>query len=72
MTAPTLSEALSQYGNQAYLITVGSTVPHTSNVLIKLRGNNIDCVVGPNAAKNITTNPHVSSFWLPHELAAMQ
>jgi hypothetical protein len=67
MPAPTLSEALSQYGTDAYLITVGGTGPHTSNVSIKLRGNSINCAVGPTAAKNIMSNPHVSLFWPPNE-----
>jgi hypothetical protein len=67
MSDTTLSEAVTQYGNDAYLLTVGNTGPHASNVSIELRGNTIDCAVGPSAAKNIASDPRVSLLWPPIE-----
>jgi hypothetical protein len=67
MSAPTLSEAISQYGRDAYLLTIGKTGPHTSNVSIDLRGNAINCPIGSSAAMNISREPHVSLFWPPLE-----
>jgi hypothetical protein len=67
MPAPTLSEAISQYGRQAYLLTVGKDGPHTSHVSVDLRGNVIGCAIGASAAKNIAREPHVSLFWPPSE-----
>src|SRR5262245_51559678 len=60
MSAPTLSEAISQYGHDAYLITVGKDGPHTSSVSVDLRGNFIHCAIGPSAAQNIASEPNVS------------
>jgi hypothetical protein len=67
MTVPTLSEALSEYGREAYLLTVGKDGPHTTPVLVEVSGNLIDCNIGPSAARNITTVPNVSLFWPPRE-----
>ncbi|HMN38393.1 MAG TPA: hypothetical protein PKD49_11890 [Hyphomicrobium sp.] len=61
----TLSEAISQYGRDAYLLTIGKTGPHTSEVSVDLRGNVIGCAIGPSAAKNIAIEPKVSLFWPP-------
>lgn len=67
MSAPTLSEALSLYGQDAYLLTVGKTGPHTGQVSVHLDGNVITCMVGASAAKNISSEPNVSLFWPPKE-----
>jgi hypothetical protein len=67
MPAPTLSEAILQYGTEAYLLTVGKDGPHTSHVSVDLRGNVIDCAIGASAAKNIASEPNVSLFWPPRE-----
>lgn len=67
MPAPTLSEAIEQYGREAYLLTIGKDGPHTSNVSIELRGTVVDCAVGASAARNIASEPKVSLFWPPQE-----
>jgi hypothetical protein len=67
MSELTLSEAISQYGPDAYLLTVGETGPHTSNVSTNLRGTMISCAVSASAAKNISSEPKVSLFWPPLE-----
>lgn len=67
MTAPKLSEALSEYGPEAYLLTVGKDGPHTTPVSVQLDGNVIGCNIGPSAAKNISSVPNVSLFWPPRE-----
>jgi hypothetical protein len=67
MAAPTLAEAISQYGREAYLLTVGKDGPHTSHVSVHLHGNVIACAIGASAAKNIASEPKVSLFWPPQE-----
>lgn len=67
MPALTLSEAISQYGREAYLLTIGKDGPHTSNVSIDLCSGVIGCTIGASAAKNIAKEPHVSLFWPPTE-----
>ena len=66
MPAITLSDAISRYGREAYLLTIGKG-PHTSNVSIDLRNGVICCAIGPSAAKNIAREPNVSLFWPPNE-----
>jgi hypothetical protein len=68
MPAPTLAEAIAQYGRDAYLLTVASDGPHTSFVSVELKGNVISCAVGKSAAGNIASVPNVSLFWPPREL----
>ena len=65
MLIRTLAEAISHYGHEAYLLTVATDGPHTSNVTVELRGSRIDCNVGKSAAKNIAREPNVSLFWPP-------
>jgi hypothetical protein len=67
MPAPTLAEAISQYGREAYLLTVGKDGPHTSHVSVDLLGNVIGCAIGASAARNIESEPKVSLFWPPKE-----
>ena len=67
MPIRTLSEAISHYGREAYLLTVAKDGPHTSHVTIELRGGSIACAVGASAANNIASQPNVSLFWPPTE-----
>jgi len=67
MSSPTLTEALAEYGREAYLLTVGKDGPHTTPVSIELDGNTIGCGIGPSAARNISSVPNVSLFWPPRE-----
>jgi hypothetical protein len=67
MSPLTLAEALSQYGGDAYLLTIANDGPHTSFVSVNLKGNVIDCAIGKSAAKNISRAPNVSLFWPPKE-----
>jgi len=67
MPVLTLSEAISQYGSEAYLLTIGKDGPHTSSVSIDLRSGVIGCTIGASAARNIAKEPHVSLFWPPTE-----
>jgi hypothetical protein len=67
MSSPTLSQALEDYGREAYLLTVGKDGPHTTPVSIRFDGTVIDCGIGPSAARNISSVPNVSLFWPPRE-----
>lgn len=67
MPVATLSEAIAEYGREAYLLTVGQDGPHTSQVSVDLRGNVIDCAIGASAARNIAGASGVSLFWPPKE-----
>ena len=67
MSALTLTDAITKYGHEAYLLTVGKDGPHTSHVSVNLRGDVIACTIGASAAKNISSEPHVSLFWPPRE-----
>ena len=67
MSAPTLAEAVAQYGRDAYLLTIANDGPHTSFVSVDLKGNVIACAIGKSAARNIAGKPNVSLFWPPRE-----
>ena len=67
MPTPTLAEAISQYGREAYLLTIANDGPHTSRVSVDLKGNVIACVIGNSAARNIASKRNVSLFWPPRE-----
>ncbi len=67
MPISTLTEAISHYGREAFLITVAKDGPHTSHVTIELRGSSIACALGASAAANIAREPNVSLFWPPME-----
>jgi hypothetical protein len=67
MSTPTLAEALSQYGRDAYLLTIADDGPHTSFVSVDLKGNVIACAIGKTAARNIAGKSNVSLFWPPRE-----
>ena len=66
MSAPTLADAVAQYGRDAYLLTVANDGPHTSFVSVDLKGNVIACAVGKSAARNIASKP-CRCFWPPRE-----
>ncbi len=70
MSTPTLAEAISQYGRDAYLLTIAEDGPHTSFVSVDLKGNVIACAIGKSAARNIASKSNVSLFWLPGSRAA--
>ncbi len=38
MSSPTLSEAIAEFGTEAYLLTIGKDGPHTTPVLVELNG----------------------------------
>ncbi len=67
MISPTLAEAMTEYGNDAYLLTISKSGPHTSHVSVHLCGNIIECAIGASAAQNISSEPNVSLFWPPNE-----
>jgi hypothetical protein len=67
MPTPTLAEAISQYGRDAYLLTIANDGPHTSFVSVDLKGNVIACAIGKSAARNIASKCNVSLFWPPRE-----
>jgi hypothetical protein len=67
MSTITLTDAIAQYGRDAYLLTVGKGGPHTSHVSVTLNGNVVGCEIGASAARNITGEPNVSLFWPPSE-----
>lgn len=67
MSGPTFSEAIAQYGLDAYLLTTGKTGPHISNVVIQLEEDKISCAVSTSTAMNIESDPRVSLFWPPLE-----
>ena len=67
MPIRTLAEAISNYGREAYLLTVATDGPHTSHVTIELRDGRIGCAVGASAARNIVRAPNVSLLWPPTE-----
>jgi hypothetical protein len=68
MRIRTLAEAISHYGQHAYLLTVAQDGPHTSHVTIELRDSSIiGCAVGESAGRNVARVPNVSLFWPPTE-----
>jgi hypothetical protein len=67
MPIRTLTEAISHYGREAYLLTVAEDGPHTSHVRIELQGSSIGCTLGASAARNIARESNVSLFWPPTE-----
>ncbi|MCA8927334.1 MAG: pyridoxamine 5'-phosphate oxidase family protein [Alphaproteobacteria bacterium] len=67
MSETRLADAISQYGREAYLLTVSETGPHTSSVRVDLDGETVTCVLGRSAGRNIATQPNVSLFWPPRE-----
>ena len=65
----TISEALREYGNTPYILTVGDGGPHTSHSTVSLAPDGTS-LIGPlskSAAKNVGTQPAMSLFWPPQE-----
>jgi len=67
MQTPRLEDAIAKYGDEAFLLTVGTAGPHTSSVRIELHGNTVTCALGRSAGRNIAGEPQVSLFWPPLE-----
>ena len=58
-----IAEALDQYGNRPYLLTVGEDGPHTSHTHVALAGGGLTCPLSKSAAGNVRTRPAVSFLW---------
>ena len=57
-------EAMDQYGNRPYLLTVGEDGPHTSHTRVALAGGGgFTCPLSKSAAGNVRTQPAVSFLW---------
>ena len=56
-------EALDQYGNRPYLLTVGEDGPHTSHTRVALAGGGLTCPLSKSAAGNVRARPAVSFLW---------
>lgn len=67
MADMSLESALKDFGQDAYLITVGDDGPHTSNVTVALQEGDITCALGNSAQTNIAKQANVSLFWPPFE-----
>ncbi len=58
-----LSQALDQYGTQAYLLTVAPEGPHTSHVDVALHGSEFRFALGGTGQTNARNNANVSLLW---------
>ena len=58
-----IAEALDQYGNRPYLLTVGEDGPHTSHTHVALAAGGLTCPLSKIAAGNVRTRPAVSFLW---------
>ena len=68
----TISEALREYGNTPYVLTVGDDGPHISHSTVSLAPDGAS-LIGPlskSAAKNVGKQPAMSLFWPPREPSA--
>ena len=65
----TISEALHEYGNTPYVLTVGDDGPHTSHSTVSLApdGASLTGPLSKSAAKNVCNQPAMSLFWPPQE-----
>ena len=65
----TISEALDEYGDTPYVLTVGDDGPHTSHSTVSLApdGASLTGPLSKSAAKNVGTQPAMSLFWPPRE-----
>jgi len=57
MSAPTLAEAVAQYGRDANLLTIAYDGPHASFMSVDLTGSVIACAIGKSAARNTASKP---------------
>ena len=65
----TISEALEEYGNIPYVLTVGDDGPHTSHSTVSLApdGTSLTGPLSKSAATNVANRPAMSLFWPPRE-----
>ena len=65
----TISEALREFGNTPYVLTVGDHGPHTSHSTVSLAadGTSLTGPLSKSAAKNVGSQPAMSLFWPPRE-----
>lgn len=65
----TISEALEEYGNTPYVLTVGDDGPHTSHSTVSLApdGASLTGPLSKSAAKNVGNQPKLSLFWPPQK-----
>ncbi|MCY3812431.1 MAG: hypothetical protein OXH15_11600 [Gammaproteobacteria bacterium] len=65
----TISEALREFGNTPYVLTVGDDGPHTSHSTVTLApdGRSLTGPLSKSAAKNVASQPAMSLFWPPQE-----
>ena len=65
----TIAEALREYGNTPYVLTVGDDGPHTSHSTVSLApdGASLTGPLSKSAAKNVGNQPAMSLFWPPRE-----
>ncbi len=65
----TISEALEEYGNTPYVLTVGDDGPHTSHSTVSLTpdGTSLTGPLSESAARNVGNRPAMSLFWPPRE-----
>lgn len=59
----TLREAIDQYGDRPFLLTVGEDAPHTSHTRVTLRAGGLTCPLSTTAARNVRVRPSVSFLW---------
>lgn len=65
----TISEALREFGNTPYVLTVGDDGPHTSHSTVSLGadGTSLTGPLSKSAATNVGNQPAMSLFWPPLE-----
>lgn len=63
MTKQTLESALQTFGDEALLLTVGDSGPHTCTVSVELIDRTITCIPSQTSAGNIKTQPNISLVW---------
>ena len=65
----TIAEALREFGNTPYVLTVGDDGPHTSHSTVTLApdGTSLTGPLSKSAAKNVGNQPAMSLFWPPKE-----
>lgn len=63
----TIFEALREFGNTPYVLTVGDDGPHTSHSTVSLApdGTSLTGHLSKSAAKNVGNQPAMSLFWPP-------
>ena len=60
-----IGEAIDQYGDRPYLLTVGEDGPHTSHTRVALGDGVLTCPLSKSAAHNVRVRPVVSFLWPP-------